>query len=378
VKRLIVCCDGTWSEPDQGSVTNVVKVAMAVAERDSSGVEQRVFYNVGLGTTRGERLRGGAFGFRLSQHVRDCYRFLVETYDPGDELYFFGFSRGAYTARSTAGLVRNSGILRREHEDRIGEAYALYRARGAGAHPRETRASLFRRSFSHEPDIHFVGVWDTVGALGIPVLGPGWVRVVNRRWAFHDTALSTKVKLAYQALAIDERRGPFEPTLWTRQGDATNQVLEQVWFAGVHSDVGGGYADSALSDIPLLWLVDRAAAAGLDFTAGSFSGAVPQDEHLADEARRSGRLVQPRVTGEVHDSLKGVYRWVRQHVRSPGTAEMTLPDGTRAVAAGQSIASSVDERVAGDAGYGADGLREFLRGGGAVTTVRTEPGMPDQ
>ena len=378
MKRLIVCCDGTWNEPDQRSVTNVVKVAMAIAERDSSKVEQRVFYNVGLGTTRGERLRGGAFGFRLSRHVRECYRFLVETYEKGDELYFFGFSRGAYTARSTAGLVRNSGILRREHQSRMGDAFALYRARGDGAHPRETRATLFRRSFSYEPGIHFIGVWDTVGSLGIPVFGPRWTGVLNRRWRFHDTALSTRVRLAYQALAIDERRGPFEPTLWTRQDGAGHQVLEQVWFAGVHSDVGGGYADCSLSDIPLLWMADRAAAAGLEFKEGSFSGTAPPGDDAVAEARRAGRLVRPRGGARVHDSFKGVYRWVGEHGRSPGTETVSLPGGSVAIADAQSIASSARDRAEGDPGYGAGALRAFLDAGGAVTTVRTEPGLPDQ
>ena len=293
MKRIVVCCDGTWNIPDQVSPTNVVKVALALADRDSSGVPQRVFYNAGLGTSRGERLRGGAFGFGLSKHVRECYRFLVENYEPGDELYFFGFSRGAFTARSTAGLVRNSGILRREHASRLGDAYAIYRGRDPTSHPRGTRATLFRRSFSHEPRVHFIGVWDTVGALGIPVLGPGWANVLNRRWEFHDTDLSTMVDLAYQALAIDETRGPFVPSLWNRQDEARNQVLEQVWFAGVHSDVGGGYDDCALAEIPLLWLVDRAASAGLEFRQGHFSGRRPDDPRAVGDERAAGRYVGP-------------------------------------------------------------------------------------
>jgi hypothetical protein len=208
VKRLVICCDGTWNQPDQVSPTNVVKVALSLRDRDRAGVVQRIFYNSGVGTGRFDRLRGGALGFGLSRHVRECYRFLVENYEPGDELYFFGFSRGAFTARSAAGLVRNSGILRREHQNRIGDAFTLYRGRDPLSHPRGTRATLFRRSFSYEPRVHFMGVWDTVGALGVPILGPGWANVLGRRWQFHDTDLSTRVDLAYQALAIDEDRGP--------------------------------------------------------------------------------------------------------------------------------------------------------------------------
>ena len=126
-KRLVLCCDGTWNSPDQKSPTNVTKLALAIAPVDAMGGEQRIFYHCGLGTNRWERIRGGAFGFGLSRNVRDAYRFIVQTFEPGDELFFLGFSRGAYTARSTAGFVRNCGILRREHEDRVDEAYTLYR-----------------------------------------------------------------------------------------------------------------------------------------------------------------------------------------------------------------------------------------------------------
>jgi uncharacterized protein (DUF2235 family) len=374
VKRIVVCCDGTWNIPDQVSPTNVVKVALALADRDSSGVPQRVFYNAGLGTSRGERLRGGAFGFGLSKHVRECYRFLVENYEPGDELYFFGFSRGAFTARSTAGMVRNSGILRREHASRLGDAYAIYRGRDPTSHPRGTRATLFRRSFSHEPRVHFIGVWDTVGALGIPVLGPGWANVLNRRWEFHDTDLSTMVDLAYQALAIDEARGPFVPSLWNRQDEARNQVLEQVWFAGVHSDVGGGYDDCALAEIPLLWLVDRAARAGLEFRQGHFSGRRPDDSGAAADERAAGRYVAPSAHGLAHDSRRGIYRWLRRYERSPGGERAA---GREEVAHGQAIASSARDRIDLD-GYGSERLRTFLDGGGEIRDVRTTPGLPDQ
>jgi uncharacterized protein (DUF2235 family) len=356
------------------SPTNVVKVALALADRDSSGVPQRVFYNAGLGTSRGERLRGGAFGFGLSKHVRECYRFLVENYEPGDELYFFGFSRGAFTARSTAGLVRNSGVLRREHAGRLGDAYAIYRGRDPTSHPRGTRATLFRRSFSHEPRVHFIGVWDTVGALGIPVLGPGWANVLNRRWEFHDTDLSTMVDLAYQALAIDEARGPFVPSLWNRQDEARNQVLEQVWFAGVHSDVGGGYDDCALAEIPLLWLVDRAARAGLEFRQGHFSGRRPDDSGAAADERAAGRYVAPSAHGLAHDSRRGIYRWLRRYERSPGGERAA---GREEVAYGQAIASSARDRIDLD-GYGSERLRTFLDGGGEIRDVRTTPGLPDQ
>src|SRR3954453_2699431 len=115
-KRLVICCDGTWNTEDQEgagrSPTNVTRLFKDIAKQDDQGVEQKPFYHPGVGTKRGERLRGGAFGFGLSKDVKDSYKFIVENFEPGDELFFFGFSRGAFTARSTAGLVRNSGVLR--------------------------------------------------------------------------------------------------------------------------------------------------------------------------------------------------------------------------------------------------------------------------
>jgi uncharacterized protein (DUF2235 family) len=221
-KRLVVCCDGTWNFADQPSKTNVAKIALSVRPGSASGQEQRVYYHSGVGTLRRERLRGGAFGTGLSRNVLDAYRFLVESYEPDDELYFFGFSRGAFTVRSLAGLVRNSGILRRDHADRTPDAWALYRDRIE--RPSGAAATLFRRSYARETPIRFVGVWDTVGALGIPVPDPAWLRPAvdrfNRRWAFHDTELSSRVTAAFHALAVDEQRSAFRPTLWHQQQGA--------------------------------------------------------------------------------------------------------------------------------------------------------------
>ena len=318
-KRLVVCCDGTWNFPDEQCPTNVTKVALAVAPTDSYGLEQRTFYHRGVGTNRWERLRGGAFGAGLSRNVCDTYRFLVQNYEPGDELFFFGFSRGAFTARSTAGLVRNAGILRREHADRVDEAYALYRSRTDSKTPRGREATLFRRSYSHQPRIRFIGVWDTVGALGIPVDGLRLIARINRRWAFHNTDLSTSVDAAYQALAIDEKRRAFKPALWTVRADApAEQRVEQVWFPGVHSDVGGGYPEHQLSDIPLLWMVNRARGCGLEFLPDAFALRLPDDgAEDAEDAVRSCTSVWPDALGTLHDSRKGLYRWIEPVERRP-------------------------------------------------------------
>jgi uncharacterized protein (DUF2235 family) len=350
-KRLVICCDGTWNTPDQvrgGSPapTNVAKVALAVAPEDVVGQEQRAFYHRGVGTGRWDRVRGGMVGVGLSRDVRDAYRFLVRNYEPGDELYFFGFSRGAYTARSTVGLVRNCGVLRPENMDRVDEAYELYRSRRADSHPRSIESKLFRRSHSHETRIRFIGVWDTVGALGIPLSGLRLVNFVNRRWQFHDTDLSATVESAYQALAIDEKRGPFRPAIWTQPKAAYGQKIEQAWFAGAHSDVGGGYAETALSEIALLWMVDRARAQGLAFEPGSFTSIGAGNESL----RRTGEHVAPDALGQLHDSRKRFYRLLPKFVRSLGTTDRQH----------ESVASSAFERHQLMEGYAPANLVSYL------------------
>jgi uncharacterized protein (DUF2235 family) len=177
-KRLIVCCDGTWNFADQDSKTNVIKVARAIPKK-ADGVEQRVYYSPGVGTRRWESLRGGAFGMGLSSNVMDAYRFLIDAYEPGDELYLFGFSRGAFTARSLAGLIRNAGILRQENAHRIKDAWRLYHDRNEK--PNGTASELFRGTYAYETGVHFIGVWDTVGSLGIPVPSPRWLRPRTRQ-----------------------------------------------------------------------------------------------------------------------------------------------------------------------------------------------------
>ncbi len=363
-KRLVVCCDGTWNKPDQlkddhPAPTNVSKLALGVAREGPDGTPQLLFYQPGVGTRRFERIRGGALGLGLSRNVRDCYRFLVENYEPGDELYLFGFSRGAFTARSTVGLVRNSGILLRENAGREKDAYALYRAHEPTRHPRGMEARIFRRMYSHaDCDIKFVGVWDTVGSLGIPIDG---VRLpwLTKHWRFHDTELSSRVKFAYHAVAIDEQRGPFEPTLWNRREETPGQTLEQVWFAGVHCDVGGGYAQPELAEIPLLWMVERARGADLAFDPDHFKVGITS----ADPIQRAiGAETDPDALGEIHESRKGFYRWppLRRHCR-PLRAD------------GGAVASSAKKRFLELPGYSPLTLKEYLDAHGPIRSVPPPP-----
>ena len=362
-KRLVVCCDGTWNKPDQLSdgvpaPTNVSKIALGVSREDSDGIPQLLFYQRGVGTAQLQRVRGGAFGYGLSHNVRDCYRFIVRNYEPGDELYFFGFSRGAYTARSTVGLIRNSGILRSDHDGRINDAYKLYRSRNDRHHPSSVDAQIFRRMYSHDDlEIHFVGVWDTVGALGIPIDG---VRIpfMDKYWGFHNTDLSRRVRFAYQALAIDEQRGPFKPTIWKQDPQAEGQTLEQVWFAGVHCDVGGGYREQELAEIPLLWMVKRASDCGLVFERDHFE-VVP--EARDPKPRRLGAKLAPDPLGPIHDSRTTFYRLLPRHRRALTDRHL------------QSAASSAVRRLHEKAGYDPPSLKGWVAAGRRQTPVQDGP-----
>ncbi len=340
MKRLIICCDGTWNRADQvhdgvPCPTNVTKLFHAIAPVDHAGVQQLATYHEGVGVKRLERLIGGAGGFGLSRHIRDVYTWLVENFEAGDELFLFGFSRGAYTARSTVGLIRTCGILHRHHRDMVKDAYRVYR--GAEDKPDNPEALEFRAKYSTESRIRFIGVWDTVGALGIPLSGTRWVNIVNRHYTFHNVTLSSRVDAAYQALAINEQRGPFTPAVWepSERAEGQNQQLEQVWFAGVHSDVGGGYPDRQLADLTLRWMSDRARRNGLALTDLDLA---PVDDNSA-------------VHSTLHDSYKGVYTRIRPYLRVIGA---TSP------AANESASSTAVRRLQLDSDYDPPGLRSFL------------------
>lgn len=270
MKRIVVCCDGTWSSADrerdgEPAPTNVIRLARAVAEADSLGVEQRVYYGPGVGSEGNWLYRwfAGATGWGLSENLKDAYRFVVKYYEPGDELFLFGYSRGAFTVRSLAGMIFNAGVLKSEFQDRVEEAFALYKSRSPLKHPDGEQAVRFRERFSweHRTPLYFIGVWDTVGALGNPLLlhkSP-----LSRRVQFHDTQLGPTVRFAYHALAIDEKRRHFQATRWRRHPEAGDQTMQQRWFVGVHGDVGGGSPNPGLSDLAFDWMLRQARRSGL-------------------------------------------------------------------------------------------------------------------
>lgn len=342
MKRIAIFCDGTWNTPDEtddGKLcqTNVVKLANALLPTSTDGKKQLLYYDTGIGSEGNflKRTFDGATGTGITQNILQAYRFIIQNYEPEDELFLFGFSRGAYTVRSLAGLIRNSGILKVENLDQIQRAYEIYRSRRHDLQPRATEATLFRRTFAVEDitSIKFIGVWDTVGALGNPLILNG---LISRKNQFHDPELSSRIKFAYQALAIDEKRRNFKATLWHQQPGSEGQVLEQVWFPGVHSDVGGGYpqAETGLSDITLKWMYEKAENCQLSFAP------------LA---------LNPAPLTPKHESYKGFYKLMKEFIRPIG-AKLTDRKETR-----ESLHPSVIERYKNIKSYRPENLVKYLK-----------------
>jgi uncharacterized protein (DUF2235 family) len=346
-KRIVVCADGTWSSPfrDDGDpcLSNVFRTFQAIVPVAADRTPQLVYYR-----------SGGGLG--LSKDILDAYGFVVANYESGDELFLFGFSRGAYTVRSLAGLIRNCGILRKAHADRIPEAYGRYRDRdAAGWHPSGSDAVGFRERWAwREPGrrhdergqdttIRFLGAWDPVGALGIP---GGDLRWTTKRYAFHDTRLSRWVDHAYQALALDERRAPLVPTLWDPASPRLpGQTLLQAWFPGTHANVGGGHDDAGLADVALDWLATHASAhrLELDWTAirrrPNPLGAMADSQTLASRARGLWMKLDPTRRFRTPDGAATAHRtrWTGDYIRP--------------VPAGTVVHPSVHQRRLGRADY---------------------------
>jgi uncharacterized protein (DUF2235 family) len=294
-KRLILCADGTWNTPHGVDVavndTNVRKIFCALTSDES----QEPFYDSGVGTNGSpiDHLTGGAMGEGLFEKIQECYRFLTDAWSPGSPIYLFGFSRGAYTVRSLGGMIALFGLPTKNLDNQSAErVFAAYRERDP-----EKRAALklqleLRYDIQEAP-VRMIGVWDTVGSLGIP--GLFFEMFDEQKYGFLDTALHPCVQNAYHAVAIDERRRQFAPTLWTNP-DGSERVndaqMEQVWFPGVHCDVGGSYSPSDLSDIPLSWMMRKAMHCGLTFTQRALESYLPVNPQKARaQAHDEWRLI---------------------------------------------------------------------------------------
>lgn len=329
---MVICCDGTWNEPEKLGgkrviPTNVLKLVRSIVSRDeTTGIEQVVFYDRGIGTeSKLKRVIAGATGWGISQNIRDCYRFIANNYSSGDEIYCFGFSRGAYTARSLVGMLNAVGLLDKTHMEHLPAVYAYYRT--PVEHRSQSKYHDLVQGLDRRTDlsIKFMGVWDTVGALGVPT--PLLSVLSKKYWVgFHDTDLGDCVQSAYQALAIDERRHPYRPSNWT--ACSANSKLEQVWFAGSHSNVGGGYKDRGLSDIAFLWIINRARECGLQFNEAYLN---------------NNEKVEPRSDGVLINSFSAIYKLLGA-IKPLKMPEYLRPIGERKCAE-QNLSPTINEML---------------------------------
>ncbi len=292
MKRIAIFFDGTANRSDAEYQTNVVLLSRCVMATDAADATQIVQYYQGVGTGRGstwvaktlDRALGGASAFGLIDVVEEAYRALAFVYEPGDELYVFGFSRGAFTARVFCGLIRSCGIPPRRNLQRIPEAMARHLAKGDDTHPDHPSSIAFRAGFAPETatslvdvearrgeamllGVRFLGLWDTVKSFAV-AQGAGGGTVPTPRF-FHDLDLSSMVESVRHAMAVDERRALY-PVVPIANIDALNAkrpadvpLYQQAWFPGVHGSVGGGGNRVALSGITLRWMAIGAARAGL-------------------------------------------------------------------------------------------------------------------
>ena len=273
MKRLIICSDGTWQDLYTGYPTNVVKTAQAILSTARDGVQQVVYYDEGLGTKQiGSKssiidglikLLGGGIALGIDHKIQDAYTFLCLNYEHGDEIYLFGFSRGAYTVRCLAGLIYKSGLPHRQFIRKIPAAYELYRNKSLDKKPNGTDAIRFRNDYGDRVPIKALCCWDTVASVGLPDLIPGIPldAKFNKRYSFYDSKINPDIEHAFHAVAIDENRKVFDFTTMesTRPGQ-----LSQVWFPGGHGCVGGGSKEErALSDRALEWMLNHVDGLGL-------------------------------------------------------------------------------------------------------------------
>jgi uncharacterized protein (DUF2235 family) len=302
MKRLIICCDGTWQCLDNPYPSNVIKIAQAIKGIADDGTPQIVFYDEGVGTESAlKKLVGGAFGWGIDKNIQEAYRFLSLNYLPGDEVYLFGWSRGAYTVRSLAGMIYCSGLVSRPSICNAVKAYELYR--NPKVKPSSSEAQAFRQANGDNIPITLLGCWDTVGALGVPDQLPflpidTWL---NKKYRFHDTQLSRIIQHAFHGVAIDELRTVFDVTPMQQSPNNPNQVLKQVWFPGDHGCIGGGSEHKCnLSDGPLQWMMEEIQNIKLG---------------LSLDASTIPTGVNPDFIADFDNTPKGVYRLMSQKER---------------------------------------------------------------
>ncbi|KAJ4985658.1 hypothetical protein SVAN01_08833 [Stagonosporopsis vannaccii] len=342
-KRLIVACDGTWLNSDDGEKngdlaipSNVTRISRAIKSVTQDGIAQIVNYTSGVGTEGGPlyKLISGTTGKGLPENVREAYAFLANNYHHGDEIFLIGFSRGAFTARSIAGLIGEIGLLTKKGLNDLPEVYEdVQHRRDANYVPKHPDIPFARKPSANDPryteelerrgltrldiPIKAIAVWDTVGSLGIPRIGllqrAGLQGKQSRATAFYDTKLSNCVENAFQALALDENRSSFSPAVWEKpEGNRT--TLRQVWFPGVHANVGGGYDDMQLANITLAWMMSQLEP----FLEMREEYLFEQDALNEGFYKEVGQGIRPWSFGKIYNELKGVMAAGGRTVRTPG------------------------------------------------------------
>jgi uncharacterized protein (DUF2235 family) len=341
-KKLAVFLDGTWNAVADN--TNVWRMKSLCATASSEGAPQLVYYDIGV-----NGFFGGMVGKGLSQNVREAYEWIIDNYNAGDDVFIFGFSRGAYTARSLSGLIAKHGLLKPGSPLGVAQLYERYKRSDdrtlwklgelqlAGTLSDVTLEEQWMLKYSQPIRIKMVGVWDTVGALGVPAFS---IEGISRSTlGFLHTGLRLSIENGYHALAIDEHRRAFAPTLWSvrkpKDPDAVFAAprsissVEQRWFVGAHANVGGGCLSDLLAQIPLRWIMKKASLHGLAFRS---------------DVELDGDMLGAQISDSYKDFMSGAYcKMSRRHYRPIGADPEEREDGTHRNV-NETIDSSVFDR----------------------------------
>ncbi len=297
MKNIVICCDGTNAKYGSNN-TNVVRLHEFLCKDPG----QIAFYDPGVGTfsfmgrnfgRRTGRALGAILGKGLQINIEEAYKYLMDYYDPGDKVFLFGFSRGAYTVRALAGMLHKCGLLQKGSNNLIPYASQIYNKK---SNPKEAKG--FKRNFSRECKPHFIGVWDTVESVGWGVWVSTWGWALGRR-RFFNNRLNPDVKNGYHAVSVDEKRRHFRVTLWDERQVPDYQTIEQVWFPGFHSDVGGQNSCPGIPDITLGWMLRKAEEKKLRLSKGW------ED------------CLRPDPSGEIKQSWRGFWRLIPPKKRIP-------------------------------------------------------------
>ncbi|KAL8793857.1 MAG: hypothetical protein Q9195_003583 [Heterodermia aff. obscurata] len=341
-KKLIITCDGTWLDSaniragELEHPSNVARIGWAVRDEDYDGKAQIVYYQSGVGSQGGllMRVAGGLTGEGIKENIREAYSFIATNYINGDEIYLLGFSRGAFTARSVGGMIGDLGLLTKAGLPSFGEIFEDYvHRKDSDYRPHYPDKPFPNKPPFKDPDyvrqleerglttlnipIRAIGVFETVGSLGIPRVP--WLERVGlqssrmKAFQFYDTTINEHVENAFQALCLDEKRAAFSPALWEKhRNNVTN--LKQVWFPGVHSNVGGGYPDQEIANITLAWMVSQLEPF-IDFDLDTIMKAASNTRQYY---RSQGEKPRPWSFGKIYNSITPVYTIAGSTTRTPG------------------------------------------------------------